>query len=124
MLFLALAVFIALPHSLCSLIMALNMTSYNAGRQNAKPTSPLTMMAGIVSSNSTCKQAHDIARIGRTGDMKLIKDKETFEFDHPGFSLCLAGVVPSLSLSRLSERLCLIKDDERCNSFSTCLTDE
>ena len=124
MLFLALAVFIALPHSLCSLMMALNMTSYNAGRQNAKPTSPLTMMAGIVSSNSTCKQAHDIARIGRTGDMKLIKDKETFEFDHPGFSLCLAGVVPSLSLSRLSERLCLIKDDELCNSFSTCLTDE
>ena len=92
MLSLALTVLIAPPPSTC-VIMAVNMTSYNAGRKNANLDSPIIRRAGTQPSNSTCTQASNIAMAGRTGDMMFINDKASF--DHPGYSLCLAGMVPN-----------------------------
>ena len=117
MLSLALAVLIG-PPSICG-FWAVNMTSYNERRRNQHSFIP----NGIQYSNSTCTQARYIALIGRTADMTFIKDKASFDHDHPVYSLCLAGM-ESYDQGPPKEILCLVKDDELCNSFSTCLTDE
>ena len=87
---LSLALAVLVHRSLCG-FMAVNMTSYQEGRRRAHLASPLTRMTGIQSSNSTCTQARHIAMRGRTRDMKFIKDKAYF--DHPGYSLCLDGML-------------------------------
>lgn len=87
MLSLVLAVFVAPPPSLC--FFAVNLTSYQEGRKGENAQS-LLALTGIASSNSTCNRARYIALSRRTKDMKWIKDRTSF--DHPGYSLCLAGV--------------------------------
>ena len=99
------------------------MTSYNARRGNQLHLFT-PRFAGIQSSNSTCTQARHIALMGRTADMTIVKDKASF--DHPDYSLCLAGLLKSYDPGSpmFIERFCVIGDDELCNSFSACLTDE
>ena len=92
MLSLALAVLIV-PLSLCGFL-AVNMTSYNARRRN-QLHSIIPIMTGIQSSNSTCTQARYIALMVRTADMTFIKDKASFDHDHPVYSLCLADILQS-----------------------------
>ena len=97
---LSLALAVLVDPSLCGFV-AVNMTSYQEGRRREHPGSPLTLMTGIQSSNSTCRQARHIAMRGRTRDMKFIKDKAYF--DHPGYSLCLYGML-SYGKGRSEER--------------------
>ena len=89
MLFLVLATLVAPPPSL-SVIMAVNMTSFQEARKSHEHDSIITLMRGIESSNLTCSEAQLISMSGRTAGMMLLKDEASF--DYPGYVLCLFGI--------------------------------